>query len=128
MRTCVAATPLLLLSVTCAVAADTLPLRRGIYVQAGIPCKGASNADTLSYWGEDNGINGQQTACKITAMHRDGPLYSVNRTCTSLRFGGSFNDHVKITVLNQRVFKLRARRAHGATERMFRYCGPKVQL
>jgi hypothetical protein len=105
-----------------------LPLRRGIYVEAGIPCNGASSADTLSYWGKDNGINGQQSGCKITAMRRDGRAYSVNRKCTSLRFGGSFNDHVKLTVFNQTSFKLRARGALGTTERMFRDCGPKVQF
>ena len=40
-----------------AAAGEMLPLKRGIYVDTRAACKGASRADTLSYWGGDNGIN-----------------------------------------------------------------------
>jgi hypothetical protein len=128
MRASVAATPFVLLCASGVLAADMLPLQRGIYVEAGIPCKGASNADTVSYWGDDNGINGTRTGCKIKTLHRDGPVYSLNRKCRQLGFSGSYNDHVKITVLDRTSFKFRARGPFGTTVTTFRYCGPKVQF
>lgn len=33
-------------------AADMLPLKQNIYVPASRPCKGASNAEIVNYWGD----------------------------------------------------------------------------
>ena len=54
-----AAIPILLLTSATTAATDMLPLVHGIYVKSGVPCKGAPNAATLSYWGGINGINDQ---------------------------------------------------------------------
>jgi hypothetical protein len=111
-----------------AIAADLLPLQRGIYVEAGTACKGASNADTLSYWGDRNGINDQQTGCEITNLKREGSTYSLKRNCTSGRFGGSSHDEVKVTIMSGTSFVFHPWAALGLPSRTFRYCGPKVQL
>jgi hypothetical protein len=128
MRLRAAVGPFLLIVATAACAAGLLPLKNGIYVRAGTPCKGASNADTLSYWGADNGINDQQTSCKINDFSRDGATYLIKRTCTSGRFGGSFNDEVTVTVLDTTSFVIRHRAALGARSDTFRYCGSRVQF
>ena len=118
----------LVLAATSAVAADMLPLTRGIYVRAGTPCKGASNADTLSYWGGKNGINDQQTSCKINSLKKDGSTFLLTRTCTSGRFGGSFDDQVNVKILNRTKFNIYGRASLGAQTHTYRYCGSKVQF
>lgn len=128
MRLYLAAAPYLLLAATDAVAADMLPLAQGIYVRAGTPCEGASNADTLSYSGGDNGINDQQTSCKINGVKKDGSTFSLKRTCASVRFGGSFDDQVKVKVFDRTSFKIYGRVSLGTQTQTFRFCGPKVQF
>ena len=122
------AAPLLLLSASGAVAADMLPLAKGIYVVVRTPCKGASNADTLSYWGNDNGINGSKTKCRITKLVKWAATFSLQRTCTEIHFNGSFNDEARITVRNRTWFISHARPEFGTPEQTYRYCGAKVQF
>ncbi|HEY0630218.1 MAG TPA: hypothetical protein VGD23_12910 [Sphingomicrobium sp.] len=105
-----------------------LPLTKGIYVVVGTPCKGASNADTLSYWGDDNGINGSKTKCRITRLTKKGATYSLQRACTEIQFNGSFNDETRITVRNRTSFTSHARPEFGTPDRTYRYCGTKVQF
>ena len=121
------AAPLLLPSASGAIAADMLPLTKGIYVVVGTPCKGASNVDTLSYWGGRNGINDQRTGCKITKLTRIGSSYSLQRACTDIRDAYSFHDKAKITVRNATSFVIHAGNRFATQDRSFRYCGPKVQ-
>ena len=123
-----AAALVFLLFGTSAIAADLLPLKRGIYVRAGSACKGASNADTLSYWGERNGINDQRTRCVIKKLKRDGATYLIKRKCTSVRFGGSFHDEVSVTVRSRMSFVYKPWAAHRPPSSAFRYCGPKAQF
>lgn len=120
--------PLLLLSASGAVAADMLPLTKGIYVVVGTPCKGASNVDTLSYWGDDNGINNQKTDCRITGLTRNGSTYGLQRACTDIRFGSSFDDKAEITVRNRTSFVIHGGSQFANENRSFRYCGLKVQF
>ena len=103
-----------------AVAADMLPLARGIYVRAEVACRGASNVDTMSYWGEDNGLNLQRVSCRIDRLSRDGSVYIVHRQCRELRHGGTFSDRVRVTVLSRTSFSLNGR--------TFRFCGSTVQF
>ena len=129
MRVSVAsAAPIFLFISSGAIAADLLPLQRGIYVEAGTPCRGASNADTLSYWGVRNGINDQQTRCEIVKLKQDGSTYLLKRKCTSVPFGGSRRDEVKATILSRTSFVFHPWKANGLPSRTFRYCGPKVQF
>jgi len=123
-----AAIPFLLLTSATTVATDMLPLVQGIYVEVGVPCKGASNAATVSYWGGISGINDQQTICKINRLAKEGSTYSLQRNCTSVRHGGSFNDRVKVTVFKRTSFTFHGRAAIGTQTTRFRYCGSKVQF
>jgi hypothetical protein len=123
-----AAAPIFLMSSAGVMAADLLPLQRGIYVVAGTPCKGASNVDTLSYWGRGNGINYQHTRCEITTLNKGGSTYSLKRKCTSIRFGDSYRDEVRVTILSRTSFVFHPTTALERPSRTFRYCGPKVEF
>lgn len=48
-----------------ALAAEMLPLKRGIYVPAEEPCKGASNAAMRSYWGAKSAFSSSHAVCTI---------------------------------------------------------------
>jgi hypothetical protein len=117
-----------MLSASGAVVADMLPLTKGIYVVVGTPCKGASNVDTLSYWGGDNGINNQRTRCRITTLSRVDSTYSLRRACTDLREGFSFADKAEVTVSNRTSFVIHGGSRFAIDNRSFRYCGPKVEF
>jgi hypothetical protein len=105
-----------------------LPLTRGIYVDARTPCKGAPNLATLSYWGDDNGINDQQTRCKINTLEKHGSVYSLKRRCTSVRFGGSFDSQVEVTIVNPTAFRIQEPAPSSGEAPTYRYCGPQVQF
>jgi len=79
-------------------------------------------------WGGRNGINDQQTRCTIGEIGKIGSVYSLRRSCSSVRFGGSFSDRVRVTVHGPDAFTLRTRADLGTVDRLFRYCGPKAQL
>lgn len=111
-----------------AIAADMLPLTKGIFVVVGMPCKGASNVDTLSYWGGENGINDARTRCRITKLTRNGSTYSLQRACTDLPQGFSFDDKAKITIRSRTSFVLHGGSQFAKHDRSFRYCGPRVQF
>jgi hypothetical protein len=123
----IAAIPLVL-GASGAIAADMLPLTKGIFVVVGTPCKGASNVDTLSYWGGDNGINNQRTKCRITKLTKKGSTYSLQRACTDTREGFSFDDKAEITVRSRTSFVIHGGWRFANDDRSFRYCGPKVQF
>jgi len=119
---------LLVLSASGAVASDMLPLTKGIYVVVGTPCKGASNVDTLSYWGDRNGINNQRTDCRITGLTKNRSTYSLQRACIDLREGFSFADKAVITVFDRTSFVIHGGSRFANDDRSFRYCGPKVEF
>lgn len=116
---------LIALSASPALAADMLPLKRGIYVDVRAPCKGAGNAFTLSYWGADNGINAQKVGCKIKKMTQAGNRFALHRTCTEIVYETSFDDEVTVTILKPTSFVMDTE-YEPATPRSYRYCGPKV--
>ena len=123
----IAALPLVL-AASGAIAADMLPLTKGIFAAVGAPCRGASNVDTLSYWGGNNGINNQRTECRITRLKRKGSSYSLRRTCTDLREGFSFNDKAEITIRSRTSFVIHGGSRFANHDRSYRHCGPKVQF
>lgn len=125
----IASVTLLLFSATSVVAADMLPLRRGIYVEVGKPCKGASDVDILSYWGGRNGINMSKIGCTIRRMAKSTSNYRLYRTCTEIAFNRTFNDVLRVTVFNRTSFMVYAHpQLANEADRRFRYCGPKVQF
>jgi hypothetical protein len=115
------------LSASSVAAADMLPLKRGIYVDVNVPCKGASNADTVSYWGEDNGINVSKAACTIKARTRHGRHYELRRACRDTH-GGSWHDHLKVTIRGSESLIIRRGSGLDPRDVTYRYCGPKVQF
>ena len=118
-------TPMLFLSASGAVAADLLPLTRGIYVREGTPCRGASNANVVSYWGEDNGLNVSRTACRIDRMTRSGSAYALHRTCREITSGGQFTDRVNLTILGRTSFIFQGRPQFAPEDETYLYCGPR---
>ena len=103
-----------------ALAADRLPLQPGPYVRAGVACENASNADTLSYWGGNSGINGQQTRCTLQRFSRRGAVYQLKQTCEAIRFGDRFSHSTDVEVLSTTSFK-----AGGET---YRRCGDRIEF
>jgi len=111
-----AGAPLLL-----AATADQLPLKHGIFVAADTPCKGASNAAIMSYWGGDNALNVSQAECRINRVAHTGTRYTVTRTCTDIQSQTSMGkDVVHLTIASPSAFTI-----DGTA---YRWCGMKVQF
>lgn len=115
---------ILIVAATCAasvaLAADRLPLQTGVFVRADVVCKGASNADTLSYWGEDGGINDQQDRCTIQTLERRGDVYRLGQICEAIRFGGQFSRSTEVRVLGPARFEIE--------NVEYRRCGDRVEF
>lgn len=110
----------LALSPSAAADRDELPLKRGIYVRQGMPCASASNADTLSYWGSDNGINDQQDACVIRSQVAQGSKHSLSQSCRNIRFKhDAYRRDITIDVRHATAFALQGDE--------YRYCRPLPQ-
>ena len=106
---------------TGSVAADMLPLKRGIYVPVEEPCKGASNAAMRSYWGGKSAFSSSHAVCAIVKMTRNGNVYTITDKCEIVRGGSDeWVGETVVTIASQTRFTL-----EGVT---FRYCGPKVQF
>ena len=120
---------LCLIAASAAAASDMLPLKRGIYVDVGVPCKGASNADTLSYWGKDNGINQAHASCRVTSLSKKGPHYDLGRTCRLVQgpYIGHRKDRLRLTILSRTSFVAHWR-GFQPEDTTYRYCGLKVQF
>ena len=110
------ATPLLL----AATPADRLPLAQGIFVDASAPCKGASNADTMSYWGGDNALNVSQAECTIKSLHKAGGKWTIRRHCSSIQGADLGDDTITLAIAGPKAFTLDRTR--------YRWCGMKVQF
>jgi hypothetical protein len=102
-------------------AADMLPLKQGIYVPANRPCKGASNAEIVNYWGGDASFGSAQATCKISKMARKGNVFTITDKCADIRGGGEIvGGPTVVTITSPTSFT-----REGET---YRYCGTKVQL
>lgn len=100
-------------------AADRLPLAHGIFVATDTPCKGAPNVATLSYWGGNNGLNISQASCTIKHMTRNGPIYTLSRSCSGPQQDDT-EDTVKLAIKNPKTFSL-----DGIS---YRWCGMRVEF
>jgi len=106
---------------TSTLAADMLPLKQGIYVPANRPCKGASNAEMVNYWGGDASFGSAQAACKISKLARKGNVFTITDKCSDIRSGGEIvGGPTVVTIANPTSFT-----RDGQT---YRYCGTKVQF
>lgn len=117
----IAFTAAALTAASAAVAADMLPLTTGVYVLANRACKGASNADTMSYWGGNGALNVSQVDCKAGKVSKAGTVYTISQICTEIRSGEKFSpETIKVTIPNATSFTLDGQ--------SYRYCGKKVQF
>lgn len=115
-----------LASSSAASARDLLPLRRGIYVEAGVPCLCWSNATTMSYRGDRNGINIAKRSCTILAMRKRGRTYLLHRQCrdrTAYKDSGIFEDDVTVHVRDASSFDYRE-----IGSGTYRFCAARVEL
>ena len=99
--------------------ADMLPLKQGIYVPANQPCKGASNADIVNYWGGKQSIGSSQTECLITKMTRKGNVFTITDKCTDIRSGEAIDGEPSVVTIASPVQFTRWGTA-------YKYCGTKV--
>jgi len=106
---------------TGALAADMLPLKQGIYVPANRPCKGASNAEIVNYWGGKSSFGSAQAECTISKVTRDGNVFTITDKCADIRSGGVIvGGPTVVTIPNATSFTLAGE--------AYRYCGAKVQF
>ena len=106
---------------TSALAADMLPLKQGIYVPASRPCKGASNAEIVNYWGGKSSLGSAQAECTISKVTRDGNVYTITDKCADIRSGSEIaGGPTVVTIANPSSFT--------RSGEAYRYCGTKVQF
>lgn len=106
---------------TCVGAADMLPLKQGIYVPVARPCKGASNAEIVNYWGGNASFGSAQATCEISKMTRKGNVFTISDKCADIRGGAEiFGGPTVVTIASPTRFSM-----GGDT---YRYCGTKVQF
>lgn len=103
-----------------AAAPDMLPLKHGIFVPVGVACKGASNADMVSYWGGKESISYSQTECTIKKMSKVGTTYTVTDVCKDIQSGDVIEG-------GPTVLKIASPIQFGMNGKTYRYCGPKPQ-
>jgi len=104
-----------------AIAADLLPLKQGIYVPLGRPCKGATNAEMVNYWGGDSSIGASQGECTIKSVTHRGNVYTINDRCRDIQSGDEIvGGPTVLRIINKATFRMA-----GVT---YRYCGTKVQF
>jgi hypothetical protein len=106
---------------TAAVAADMLPLQKGIYVPAGTACKGAPNSDIVNYLGGKSAIGVAQATCTIKKLDRKGNVFTLTDECKDLQSGDVIEGGPTVlTISNPSNFRM-----NGTA---YRYCGTRVQF
>lgn len=104
-----------------AIAADLLPLRQGLYVPVGRPCKGASNAEIVNYWGGRSSIGASQGECTIRSVTRKGKVFTINDQCRDIQSGDVIEGGPTVlNISNPALFRM------GGTT--YRHCGTKRQF
>ena len=104
-----------------AVAGDLLPLKQGIYVPVGTPCKGASNAEMVNYWGGRSSIGVAQAQCTIKKLTRKGSVFTLTDECKDIQSGDSIEGGPTIlTIGGPTTFRM--------SGTSYRYCGTKAQF
>ena len=104
-----------------AVAADMLPLKQGIYVPGSRPCKGASNAEIVNYWGGKSSIGAAQGECTIKSLTRKGNVFTINDRCRDIQSGDVIaGGPTVITIASPTSFRMAGT--------SYRYCGTRVQF
>lgn len=106
---------------TGAFAADMLPLKQGIYVPTNRPCKGASNAEIVNYWGGKSSFGSAQAECTISKVTRDGNVFTITDKCVDIRSGSEIaGGPTVVTIAGPTSFK--------RSGEVYRHCGTQVQF
>ena len=106
---------------TSVMAADMLPLKRGIYVPVSRACRGAPNSDIVNYWGDKSSIGVSQATCSIRKLTKKGSTYTLFDTCKDIQSGDEIEGGPTVlTVKSPTSFAM-----SGVT---YRYCGERVQF
>ena len=104
-----------------AIAADMLPLKQGIYVPVGRPCRGASNAEIVNYWGGKSSIGASQGECTIKSLTHKGNVFTLKDQCRDIQGGEMIaGGPTVLTISNSTSFRM--------SGTSYRYCGTKVQF
>lgn len=104
-----------------AIAADMLPLKQGLYVPVGRPCRGASNADLVTYWGGKSSIGVAQATCTIKSMMRKGSVFTLKDVCRDLQSGEMIDGGPTVlTIATPTSFRM--------SGTAYQYCGVKRQF
>jgi hypothetical protein len=104
-----------------AIAADLLPLKQGIYVPVGRPCKGASNAEIVNYWGGKSSIGASQGECTIKTVSHTGNVYTLKDQCRDIQSGEVIVGGPTVLIIkNPSNFRM--------SGTSYRYCGTKVEF
>ncbi len=109
------------LASSAALAADLLPLKHGIYVPVGRPCKGASNAEIVSYWGGKASISYSKAECTVVKLSKAGNVYTLTDQCRDI----ASNDFIEG---GPTVLKITGQDRFSMGDTSYRYCGPKVEF
>lgn len=110
-----------LVTATGAIAADLLPLKQGIYVPAGRPCQGASNAEIVNYWGGKSSIGAAQGECTIKTVSHKGKVYTIKDECRDIQSGDVIEGGPTVlTIASPAAFRM-----NGTS---YRYCGSRVRF
>lgn len=102
-------------------AADTLPLKRGIYVDASQTCQDPANAGIRQYDGK--GLSTAHThGCVLQVQGKKGTTYTVAQRCIDAGAGPApfVNERMEVTVVNAGKFVLKQRK----TATAFNHCSP----
>ena len=106
---------------TGALAADLLPLKQGIYVPANRPCKGASNAEIVNYWGGKSSFGSAQAECTISKVTRAGNIFTITDQCVDIRGGSPIaGGPTVVTIASPTSFT--------RSGEVYRHCGTQVQF
>ena len=101
--------------------ADLLPLKQGIYVPTNRPCKGASNAEIVNYWGGKSSFGSSQATCTISKIERNGNVFTISDKCSDIRGGGEIVGGPTVVTIDSLTEFTRG-------GEKYRYCGTKVQF
>lgn len=119
--TAFAASALLILISPCSFAADTLPLKHGIYVDASQTCQDPANAGIKQYDGK--GLSTAHThGCVLQVQGKKGTTYTVAQRCIDAGAGPApfVNERMDVTVVNPGKFVFK----QGKTATAFNHCSP----
>lgn len=84
-------------------AADKLPLKRGIFVDTSVKCSERSNATVVSFWGDE--LNTARTVGKIRKVVNKGKSYTVELDLEHMD-GGKEKSTWRLVIRNPKTLRV----------------------